>query len=339
MQLKFSLFSFFIFIAQALSSDIIHLGRDLKLTFPFASDPNLRPTDAPFISGNTYRSIANWCLDETDIPIDTDKVKKGDIIYVKGAIVDNFLCYVHPLINTPYILLSCDADHSNATQNRIQSIDSDKIIVLGCVNCLLPSHPKVIPIPLGVPNGSAINFPKKNDYLNIISRNLPKETQCTAIFAGNSHPRREYVNTIIANKPFIKKLPYIPPTIYLETMAKSDFCISPRGAGLDCFRTWEALLFDCIPIVESCSLDTLFYELPVLIIDDYINLTLEKLLEFKHPVNSKKHEFKMEKIYANYWTNFFLELQKVVRAEENFEQFIGEFKTKTFGSNFSNWEK
>ena len=54
MQLKFSLFSFFIFIAQALSSDIIHLGRDLKLTFPFASDPNLRPTDAPFISGNTY---------------------------------------------------------------------------------------------------------------------------------------------------------------------------------------------------------------------------------------------------------------------------------------------
>ncbi len=45
-------------LTNNMSAKIIHLGKNLKELFPFASDPDKRLSDAPYISGNTLRSIA-----------------------------------------------------------------------------------------------------------------------------------------------------------------------------------------------------------------------------------------------------------------------------------------
>lgn len=45
------------------------------------------------------------------------------------------------------------------------------------------------------------------------------------------------------------------------------FGFSPHGNGLDCHRTWEMLFFGLIPIVQKSSLDVLYKELPVMILD------------------------------------------------------------------------
>ena len=37
---------------------------------------------------------------------------------------------------------------------------------------------------------------------------------------------------------------------YLEELASSYFCVSPFGIGIDCVRTWEALLVRTIPVVR-----------------------------------------------------------------------------------------
>ena len=85
-------------------------------------------------------------------------------------------------------------------------------------------------------------------------------------------------------------------------MAHYKFALSPRGWGPDCYRTWEALLVGTIPIVRRCQfdmylvrsddvvdsgmkctitspaggeLDKLYQDLPVLIIDNWEELTDE----------------------------------------------------------------
>jgi hypothetical protein len=47
------------------------------------------------------------------------------------------------------------------------------------------------------------------------------------------------------------------------------FVISAFGRGLDCHRTWEALFLGAIVIVKKSSLDPLYKDLPVVIVDDW----------------------------------------------------------------------
>ena len=47
-------------------------------------------------------------------------------------------------------------------------------------------------------------------------------------------------------------------------ISKFKFVLSPPGAGIDCHRTWELLYLDCIPIVQSSTINELYDDLPVL---------------------------------------------------------------------------
>jgi hypothetical protein len=58
--------------------------------------------------------------------------------------------------------------------------------------------------------------------------------------------------------------------------------ISPHGNALDCYRTWEALLMGCIPIVKRSPIDYLYADLPVAIVDEWSQITalnLQRWLE------------------------------------------------------------
>lgn len=55
------------------------------------------------------------------------------------------------------------------------------------------------------------------------------------------------------------------------------FVVSPHGNGLDCHRTWESLVLGNIVIVKRSSLDPLYEGLPVVIVNDWHEITLENL--------------------------------------------------------------
>ena len=55
------------------------------------------------------------------------------------------------------------------------------------------------------------------------------------------------------------------------------FTLSPAGAGLDCHRTWEAFRLGSIPVVLRSPLDELLGRLPVVIVDDWEEVTSTRL--------------------------------------------------------------
>ncbi len=59
----------------------------------------------------------------------------------------------------------------------------------------------------------------------------------------------------------------------LDEYASHHFVISAHGGGLDCHRTWEALLCGAIVIHKHSPLDPLFIDLPVVLIHDYKEIT------------------------------------------------------------------
>jgi hypothetical protein len=105
-----------------------------------------------------------------------------------------------------------------------------------------------------------------------------------------------------------KDLVYYEPskTNRLATWTKQAeyaFVISPHGNGYDCHRTWEALILGCIPIVKKSAIDVLYEDLPVLIVNDWKDVTAELLHEtiecYKHTV------FNFDKLHLKYWTDMF----------------------------------
>jgi hypothetical protein len=83
------------------------------------------------------------------------------------------------------------------------------------------------------------------------------------------------------------------------------FVLSPFGGGIDCYRTWEALVFGHIVIVETSPLDVLYADLPVVIVQDWAEVTYENLHVWYHRYffngTAKNNEGVRQKLTTKYW--------------------------------------
>ena len=100
------------------------------------------------------------------------------------------------------------------------------------------------------------------------------------------------------------KITVTNPKCYVM-MSQYKFVLSPPGAGMDCHRTWEALYIGCIPIVITSKIDELYEELPIVVVNDWNEITKE-FLERKYDEimkNKQDNIYNMEKLELKYWTD------------------------------------
>lgn len=79
-------------------------------------------------------------------------------------------------------------------------------------------------------------------------------------------------------------------------MKDYKFIISPHGRGLDSHRTYESVLLGCVPIVRSSTLDPIYKDLPILIVEDWTDVNEELLENYEYTEN-------LEKLKLSYWTD------------------------------------
>ena len=119
-------------------------------------------------------------------------------------------------------------------------------------------------------------------------------------FGNNILERIHAVNQIPPNVVFYEPNCLVREKTWIN-QTEYAFVISPRGVGLDCIRTWEALCFGCIPIVKKCGIEDLFIDLPVLIVNEWYEITNELLV---NTVNKFKNmSFHYEKLKLKYWVD------------------------------------
>jgi hypothetical protein len=89
-----------------------------------------------------------------------------------------------------------------------------------------------------------------------------------------------------------------------RTKGNYAFSISPHGNGLDCHRTWEDLVLGCIVIVKTSPLDCLYEGLPVVIVQDWSEVTHQNmqkwLIQYGDAFTNQKYR---QKLTHEYWWN------------------------------------
>lgn len=86
---------------------------------------------------------------------------------------------------------------------------------------------------------------------------------------------------------------------YFEGMYKHKFVFSPEGNASDSHRTWEALYAGSIPIVIKNSNMQHFKDLPILMIDDWSELSKDFLEDKYIEIMSK--DWNLKKLKLGYW--------------------------------------
>src|SRR5579864_1423789 len=124
-------------------------------------------------------------------------------------------------------------------------------------------HPKLFPMPLGVGN------PLKCDT-DALRRARDSSSRKSQLFEASFDVRtnadeRNYCIEQTGIQPLAKT----SWQEYFERLASSYFCISPRGNGIDCYRTWQALHVRTIPVVTRSLLSEHHPEIPMIVLDDW----------------------------------------------------------------------
>lgn len=99
---------------------------------------------------------------------------------------------------------------------------------------------------------------------------------------------------------------FLPRLETWKNMTQFAFVLSPFGNGMDCHRTWEALLCGCIPIVRSNVFKELFEGLPVLIVENWeeIILSLLKKTVYEFKLKHQDRQFNYDKLKLSYYTKW-----------------------------------
>jgi len=250
------------------------------------------------------------------VTIDYSKIREGSVVYVHGSAIPMF-----SLEKLPHriILVSGDCDESIPTMVLSSGefknfIESEKIIHWFSQNAVI-DHPKLTRIPIGMDYHSKEN-PSEQEATLIRVRDaaLPFNERKMKCYS-NFHFTTTYTNMFSSffgydrldaigeiNKDLIFYEPSrLPRTKSWENQAEYAFVVSPHGNGLDCHRTWEALILGCIPIVKTSPIDSLFDDLPVLIVNEWSDITQELLDTTVESFSNR--QFNYSKLELSYWMN------------------------------------
>lgn len=250
---------------------------------------------------------------------------KNPTIYICGHALMHFLVHLLPVIDFQFVLISGDCDETtpyetfNSEESYLQLLNNQYLIRWYCQN-VVTKHNKLTVMPIGLDYHTMVN----NDIWGEKQTPYEQENTLKTILNGSRHFSQRKIKCY-ANFHFLTNTKYgsdrvcaineIPKSVVVyenykiprnETWRKQTeyaFVISPHGNGLDCHRTWEALALGCIPIVKKSPIDELYQGLPVLIVNEWREVTQELLDD---TVNKfQKKSFNMEKMKLEYWVNKF----------------------------------
>ena len=95
----------------------------------------------------------------------------------------------------------------------------------------------------------------------------------------------------------------MPRTQVWKEIVNYTFAFSPYGNGPDCHRHWEILALGCIPIIRSFGRNDMFDDFPVLIVDEWSDITEQLLVDTIEKFKVTK--FNYDKLLLQYWVNQF----------------------------------
>lgn len=270
------------------------------------------------------------------------QITEGEAVHVKSDLLAAFARHVLPSIRERFVLVTGDSDVS-PVRAHAYLLEDPRLLHWFAQNCDLDGdHPRLTRIPIGFDNPVYTKLDKRLGFLAAMALGrIPFDATASRNGAGDQARllrAREALTRHTADKPprvlctfhrngvllanadaipdrrdACRILGDSPDCQFVERRMRQDeywlahddfaFELSPRGNGLDCFRTWECLLLDTIPIVKTSPLDALYRQerLPVVIVESYREVTAHNLRRWQREHAAGFSDQMRHRLTADYW--------------------------------------
>lgn len=261
---------------------------------------------------------------------DFSVLKDYDTLYIKTDALYAFSRKINN-IKSKFILLTGCSDYTvpnDLIPNHdefINFLNDDNLVHWFAQNCIY-SHPKITNLPIGLDYHTIYTnqiywgsmktpieqenelIQIKNSSKNFWEREIKIYSNCHFLtWTRHGGDRIDAINKIPKDLIYLEPKQIDRISTWKKQIAYS-FVLSPHGNGLDCHRTWEALVLGCIPIVKKSPIDGLYVDLPVLIVNDWSEINIELLNKTVEEFKNKN--FNYDKLKLNYWKSLFLSYKK-----------------------------
>ncbi|MEA9598578.1 hypothetical protein VC178_01545 [Polynucleobacter sp. AP-Sanab-80-C2] len=245
-----------------------------------ASNPQSSEIDLEFLDAAAHRVNA---LHDLGRPVS---------IYICSDALPYFSKYVLPAIQIPFVLVSGDSDLSISVQTlgpTLKAIADHSLLIAWFAQNKDSEHTKLRALPIGLDfhsrwrdaqiwGGGFILPAMQEAELRQILQQSPRWSErkvlayCNWGVSVDRGDRQECKQKMNPQAYFYQSKRLSRTQTWVE-QAQYAFVISPSGAGLDCHRTWEALALGCVPIVKRSPMGEVFEGLPVLMVDDWAQVS------------------------------------------------------------------
>lgn len=200
----------------------------------------------------------------------------------KASDLDHFVRAALPTIRSPFLLVTTDGDLSVPSEVAPETVSallaSPYLVAWATQNCDGGCDARIRPFPIGLDLHSRRPFTSPAGLLDLLNglaaRRVPVDRQELRVFCDlglniQSDDRRQAM-AALADCPHVEmQRRRTSQEGIWKRYAEFPFVLSAIGGGLDCHRTWEALMLGSIVITRTSVLDPLFAELPIVIVEDW----------------------------------------------------------------------
>jgi len=253
------------------------------------------------VSGYEYFKLSKWgYCPHYIVNFNSTLINENDIVFLN---LDYFSQFIGLITQSPpkhkFILIT----HNSYKSFTIEHFNllSKFVNHIYAINCIV-KYPNITCIPIGFTDDK---YKPHYDFYSLLQKECAKDILLYSNFyiELNKIKRLECLNSFIGKK-WVTRDQNIPLELFYKKIQRSKFVLCPEGVGLDCHLIYEALFFNSIPIVKTSPIDDFYKNIPILIIDDWKDITKEFLENnyasyFNILIEWKKNNINWTK--SNYW--------------------------------------
>lgn len=183
----------------------------------------------------------------------------------------------------------------------------------------LSEDPRIHPLPLGLGSQDCPVTLRAVDIASALEGTPPRDKWLYVNFRPDTNPAiREPIYSHFKNLSDAEWVTFQPPleqgnnASYLNALTSHRFVLCPPGFGVDTHRMWEALYGGAIPIVLRSPAMRAFADLPILLVDDYAEVSFERLQAEESRI--RNHTWNLDALFLPYWRKKILSARSAVQT-------------------------
>lgn len=273
------------------------------------------------------------CSSANDLPLNLlESHRSGEAIYVCSDALTRFSDLFLPQLNCPFVLVSGDSDlrldEEFFCKPPIRRLLGSSLLVRWFAqNLCWMQDPRLHRLPIGLDYHTM--WEKPGAWGITAQTALAQEQQLISVFSLSpsfsqrhltcycnfqfslDRGNRNRAQAELSKEACIFEINPVPRLSTWQRQAQCMFVASPEGVGPDCHRTWEAIALGCVPIVQRSTHSAIFEDLPVLLVDEWAEVTPPFLKAAAEKFSAFKYNY--NKIFLDHWRSQFREPPRMGR--------------------------